>query len=173
MRFPSTLVALLGTGSFLNADGFQLTSPSSHQRRNKRFTSTSRNLSLDQIIEALPTDVNAAFNQLPAATDLDLASLHTSPVLPLLAIFTTLYSLSKPPTGYISGNEPYLRGQYDPTLARQFYSRKPLLVLRRSLQLFRLSNKFLFNILFDKYILRDQVSCALYVVCGNEHYFLH
>jgi len=156
MRIPSILVALVATGSFLNADGFQLTSPSSHQRRNKRFTSTSRNLSLDQIIEALPTDVNAALNQLPAATDLDLASLQTSPVLPLLAIFTTLYSLSKPPPGYISGNEPYLRGQYDPTLARQFYSRKPLLVLRRSLQLFRLSNKFLFNILFDKYILRDQ-----------------
>lgn len=71
-------------------------------------------------------------------------------------VFSLLYTLSFPPEGYINGNEPYLRGQYDPEAARQFYSKRPLLVLRRALQLFRLSNGFLSRILYDKYILRDE-----------------
>lgn len=71
-------------------------------------------------------------------------------------VLSLLYTLSFPPEGYINGNEPYLRGQYDPETARQFYSKRPLLVLRRALQLFRLSNGFLSRILYDKYILRDE-----------------
>lgn len=76
-------------------------------------------------------------------------------LFPTIAL-SILYSLSFPPEGYINGNEPYLRGQYDPEAARQFYSRKPLLVVRRMLQLLRLSNGFLSRILFDKYILRNE-----------------
>ena len=52
--------------------------------------------------------------------------------------------------------EPYKRGKYDPLQARIFYKQHPALVLRRMLQVFRLSNQYLFNTLVDKYIFRDQ-----------------
>lgn len=77
---------------------------------------------------------------------------------PLTAAFTTvsfLYILSKPNPNFRSGNDPYSRGKYDPIQARAYYSKRPLLVIRRLAQLFRLSNSFLFSLLFDKYILRD------------------
>jgi hypothetical protein len=45
---------------------------------------------------------------------------------------------------------------YDPLVAKAYYSKYPLLVAKRTLQLFKYSNRFLFNILVDKYIRRDQ-----------------
>lgn len=67
-----------------------------------------------------------------------------------------LYLLSFPSKDFLVGQEPYPRGNYDPQMARQFYSRRPLLVLRRSLQLFRLSFGFLLSLLLDKYVFRDE-----------------
>jgi len=45
---------------------------------------------------------------------------------------------------------------YDPLVAKAYYSKYPLLVAKRTLQLLKYSNRFLFNILVDKYIRRDQ-----------------
>jgi len=45
---------------------------------------------------------------------------------------------------------------YDPLVARAYYSRYPLLVASRALQLLRYSNRFIFNLLIDKYIRRDE-----------------
>ena len=84
-----------------------------------------------------------------------LENLSLSSLLLPITLITTLILLSYPPTNYRSGNEPYLRGNYDPIQAREYYTRRPILLLRRSLELFRLSNSFLFALLFDKYILRD------------------
>lgn len=54
------------------------------------------------------------------------------------------------------GFEPYRRGNYDPIQAKAYYSRNQFLVLQRASQVLRLSNRFLFNYLFDKYILKDE-----------------
>jgi predicted unusual protein kinase regulating ubiquinone biosynthesis (AarF/ABC1/UbiB family) len=108
----------------------------------------------------VPTDALASLSlsisqiQLPSSLAEFAASVPT-PVLPALILFSGLYSLSFPEQDFIAGNEPYLCGNYDPVLARQFYSKNPLLVIKRSLQLLRLSNSFLFNLSFDKYILKD------------------
>ena len=60
------------------------------------------------------------------------------------------------PDDFRKGFEPYQRGKYDPIAAKAFYSRHKPLVLQRASQVLRLSNGFLYNILFDKYILRDE-----------------
>jgi len=110
------------------------------------------NLSLDDVTASIPKEVFDIFNQVSApATEI----LQSTPIVPVSILFSILYTLSHPPSDYIVGKEPYLRGQYDPDLARQYYSRRPMLVIRRALQLFRLSNNFLFSLLFDKYVLRD------------------
>jgi hypothetical protein len=78
-------------------------------------------------------------------------------VVPLLAAAAaTLYSISAPPVDYRRGMEPYVRGDYDPAQARAYYARHKFLVLQRLLQMLRLSNKFVFNLLVDKYIWRDE-----------------
>jgi predicted unusual protein kinase regulating ubiquinone biosynthesis (AarF/ABC1/UbiB family) len=87
--------------------------------------------------------------------------LHSTPT-PILALAVVglptffLYLLSFPPKDFLVNQEPYPRGNYDPQLARQFYSRRPLLVLRRSLQLLRLSFGFILSLLLDKYVFRDE-----------------
>ena len=74
---------------------------------------------------------------------------------PLMAAsFAVLYSLSFPPEGYRTGMHPYPRGVYDPVAAKAYYAKHPKLVAQRCLQLFRLANKFIFNILIDKYVLK-------------------
>jgi hypothetical protein len=78
-------------------------------------------------------------------------------VIPVVAAAAaTLYTLSFPPDDFRNGHEPYQRGNYDPLQARIFYAQRPKLLLRRSLQLLRLSNKFIFNILVDAYIFKDE-----------------
>ena len=81
-------------------------------------------------------------------------------LIPLIA-FSTLTTisfqiLSNPPSNFRQNAEPYLRGQYNPQQARSYYSQRPLLVLRRALQILRLSNTFIFNLLIDKYIFRNE-----------------
>jgi predicted unusual protein kinase regulating ubiquinone biosynthesis (AarF/ABC1/UbiB family) len=52
--------------------------------------------------------------------------------------------------------EPYPRGKYDPVQARAYYSRHRLLVVQRALQMLRLSNKFLVNLLLDMYVFKSE-----------------
>jgi len=94
-----------------------------------------------------------SMQQLLHATPTQILSLVILASLPTVAF---LYLLSFPPKDFLVGQEPYLRGNYDPQLARQFYSRRPLLVLRRSLQLLRLSFGFILSLLLDKYVFRDE-----------------
>lgn len=60
-----------------------------------------------------------------------------------------LFQLSAPPTNYRDGYEPYDRGEYNPDVARVYYSKHPFLVLRRFLQILRVSNNFLLKIFID------------------------
>lgn len=69
---------------------------------------------------------------------------------------TALYSLSHPPDNYRSNLEPYLRGEYDPIQAQAYYNRKPLLLVRRSLQMLRLANRFLLGLALDKYVWKTE-----------------
>ncbi len=129
-----------------------------NQLKQSRASTTSLSLSLDQVVDSLPKDVFLSFDGVSfdqESASLALEFVQTTPILLVPIFFSILYSLSFPASDYLVGQEPYLRGQYDPNLSRQFYSQRPLLVIRRALQLFRLSNKFLFSLLFDKYILRD------------------
>lgn len=134
-------------------DAFQVQGPiTSRNLKTSRNSFTTLNLSLNDVTASIPKEVFDIFNQVSApATEI----LQSTPIVPVSILFSILYTLSHPPSDYIVGKEPYLRGQYDPDLARQYYSRRPLLVIRRALQLFRLSNNFLFSLLFDKYVLRD------------------
>jgi len=97
------------------------------------------------------SSVSTLFYSLPGLFQ---AVLILAPVL--LSIVAFLYKESSPPNGFRSGYEPYARGQYNAYVAKEYYSRHPQLVLRRMLQLFRISNKFLFNFLVDKYVFRDE-----------------
>jgi hypothetical protein len=98
-----------------------------------------------------PSQIQQAFTAIAAnAADLSPSSL----ILPA-TILSVLTALSYPKSDYRRGNEPYLRGNYDPDVARAYYSQKPILIVQRALQLFRLSNSFIASLLFDKYILRD------------------
>lgn len=78
-------------------------------------------------------------------------------LIPFLSIAATIiYKLAHPPEGYRDGYEPYQRGNYDPLAARVYYSKHPKIVAQRALQLLRLSNTFIFNILLDKYVWKDE-----------------
>ena len=78
-------------------------------------------------------------------------------VVPLLLVsIATLLSLSQPDDDYRSGMEPYPRGLYDPIAAQAYYSKQPKLVAQRVMQLLRLSNRFIINILVDKYITKRE-----------------
>lgn len=49
-------------------------------------------------------------------------------------VYGILYNLSHPEYGYRRGYEPYRRGSYDPLVAKAYYSRHPLLVAKRALE---------------------------------------
>lgn len=74
----------------------------------------------------------------------------------LLPFFTVsaglLWNLSFPKDNYRQDLEPYPRGNYDPLQAQIFYDNHKFAVLQRALQVLRLSNRFLINILIDKYV---------------------
>ena len=78
-------------------------------------------------------------------------------VIPFMMItIATLLSLSQPNDDYRSGMEPYPRGLYDPIAAQAYYRKHPKLVAQRVLQLLRLSNRFIINLLADKYITKRE-----------------
>jgi predicted unusual protein kinase regulating ubiquinone biosynthesis (AarF/ABC1/UbiB family) len=77
-------------------------------------------------------------------------------LVPLELVLTAAYvKLANPPTNFRQGFEPYQRGNYDPLQAKIYYAKHPLLVLQRALQLFRISNAFIANIVIDKYVLKQ------------------
>ena len=77
-------------------------------------------------------------------------------IFPTIGLFSILYALSFPKDNFRRGYDPYERGKYDPYVAKEYYAKHPMLVLVRSLQLIRLSNKFVFSILIDKYITKKE-----------------
>lgn len=97
------------------------------------------------------TDLIALYEQLPNAMQVAIVAV---PVLSTL--YGILYSLAHPPEDYRQGMEPYVRGNYDPIQARAYYAKHPVLVMQRVLEMLRLSNTFLINLLIDKYILRQE-----------------
>ena len=84
--------------------------------------------------------------------------------VPLSLLVTTILSnlvsqlvpKEEKPQDFRTGKEPYARGNYDPIQAKAFYSRHPLLVFQRAVQVVQLANPFLRNILWDKYVLKDE-----------------
>lgn len=74
-------------------------------------------------------------------------------LLPLITVTVGLaWSFSFPKEDYRQDLEPYPRGNYDPLQARVFYENHKFAVLQRALQVLRLSNRFLINVLVDKYV---------------------
>jgi hypothetical protein len=74
-------------------------------------------------------------------------------VFPLLAVgVAVLWSISFPDPNFRQDLEPYPRGNYDPLQARIYYENHKFAVLQRALQVLRISNRFLINVLVDKYI---------------------
>jgi hypothetical protein len=104
-----------------------------------------------RVITAAASDLGIVYSQLPAWAEIGVV---LAPIFSLAV--GILYSLSFPPDNYRSGMEPYLRGNYDPIQARVFYSRHKLLVLQRVLQMLRLSNLFIINLLLDKYVFKSE-----------------
>jgi predicted unusual protein kinase regulating ubiquinone biosynthesis (AarF/ABC1/UbiB family) len=73
------------------------------------------------------------------------------------AMVSTLYRLSVPDPSYRTGMIPY-RQQYDPIAAQAYYARHVTVVLQRTLEMFRLSNRFLIHIAMDKYVWKREES---------------
>ena len=61
-----------------------------------------------------------------------------------------------PPDDFRAGLEPYQRGNYDPIQAKAYYSNHRKVVVQRALQVFRLSNQLLINLLLDNYVFRRE-----------------
>jgi hypothetical protein len=61
-----------------------------------------------------------------------------------------------PPKGYQTGYEPYARGRYDPDAAATYYQQHPWLVLRRAVEVLRLSYVFLWNWGLDAYVWKSE-----------------
>ncbi|GAX29038.1 hypothetical protein FisN_7Hh370 [Fistulifera solaris] len=88
------------------------------------------------------------------------ASPLTWAVVTILSTLSLLYTLSFPAPDYRQNKEPYARGQYDPIAAQLYYPQQaPLVVLQRLLQLFRLSNSFIWKVfIWDKYIMKQNTN---------------
>jgi hypothetical protein len=119
------------------------------------------NVDLNDIERTLEGDLNSilaslkqlaiAYQHLPSYGQV---AIGLTPVA--LTAVSVLYSLSFPPADFRQGLEPYVRGSYDPIQAKAFYQKHPQVVLKRALQLFRLSSKFIANFLIDKNILKRE-----------------
>ena len=60
-----------------------------------------------------------------------------------------------PPTPY-AADVPYREGEYDPAAADAFFRQRPMAVLRRVVQLTRLSGGFVFAVILDKVLKREE-----------------
>lgn len=102
-------------------------------------------------VKSVVSSILATYLSLPLYAEIGLVVLPTA-----LLLGTVLYILSFPSDDFREGYEPYPRGDYDPIQARVYYSKHPLLVIQRALQLLRISNNYIFNYLLDKYVFRDE-----------------
>lgn len=105
------------------------------------------------VVTAISQNIYALYVTLPLWIEVLIVAIPT--VLSTIAILT---ALSFPDDDYRVNMEPYARGEYDANQARSYYSRHPIVVLQRLLQMLRLSNQFILNILVDKYIFRNEES---------------
>jgi hypothetical protein len=127
--------------------------------------------SFEQLTEqfvAFPTDITINVEWLSIAATFAAKQAQLFEQLPLvgqfgvvatpifLLTFGIVYNLSFPPEDYRKGVEPYARGNYDPIQSKAYYAKNPKVPLQRSLQLFRLSNRFIVGLLLDKYIFRNE-----------------
>ncbi|KAI2500242.1 phosphotransferase-like protein [Fragilaria crotonensis] len=103
-------------------------------------------------VEQVLSSITAAFLALPPWAEASLVLLPT-----FVTLITTLYVISFPDQDFRVGYEPYPRGEYDPLQAKVYYSKHPILVLQRALQVLRLSSRYLIDtLLIDKYIFKDE-----------------
>jgi hypothetical protein len=86
-------------------------------------------------VEQVLSSITAAFLGQPPWAEASLVILPT-----FVTLKATLYAISFPGQDFRVGYKPYPRGKYGPLQAKVYYSKHPLLVLRRALQVFRLSN---------------------------------
>ena len=93
---------------------------------------------LSKAVENTFLSLVSAFLSLPYTSEI---AVFVVPVITLTGI--VLYNLSFPKDDFREGYEPYRRGEYDPLEARVYYSKHKMLVIQRSLQLLRISNKFI------------------------------
>jgi ABC1 atypical kinase-like domain len=149
-----------------------------HLRRSSSSSSSSLNLALlsydswvsalQQVQEVVPDDGLSFTEKWSALAHMIDQLSPFNPELPLLSrlvllgplplAFTAhMYTLSFPRQGYRDGLEPYPRGKYDPDIARSYYRNHPRAVIQRFLEIMRLSNHWLFGLLLDKYVFRNEV----------------
>lgn len=102
--------------------------------------------------ESAISEVTNLFMSLPLLGKIGVACLPVA--ILLLASFYTMVLMV--PDDFRNGMEPYRRGNYDPIQAKAYYSRHQILVIQRASHVLRLSNGFLLNYIFDKYILKDE-----------------
>ncbi len=108
----------------------------------KGFTEMNNILPLTSFSEtSLLMSFTEAFTQL---TSVGISAVATIGVI--------MFALSFPGDEFRQNHEPYERGNYDPQLAREYYTKHPIVVLRRALQLFRIANKFILSWLFHQLV---------------------
>jgi hypothetical protein len=101
--------------------------------------------------DAAPFFVDAFYGTLPAA-----APTFSLLLLALHGVAAVSHKFAHPPKGYQTGHEPYARGRYDPEAAIAYYRHHPWLVLRRAVEVWRLSYAFLWSWGLDTYVYRTE-----------------
>jgi len=122
---------------------------------------------------ALPSDNMESFNAvdintifpMSESTSNDFLQLFEASCSSVLVLSTLLYALSFPADDFREGYEPYPRGEYDPNVAREYYSKRPMVVIQRFLQLVRIGYKWIFRYLYERFIYKNdskesQQQCA-------------
>lgn len=102
------------------------------------------------VVEQQVVDFGVFYSTLPVA-------------LKLIMLFVPLHvfgihgvvTMSHPKENYREAKEPYPRGVYNQEAAKNYYRHHQAMVLTRVLEILRLSNKYLFLWLFDRFILKD------------------
>jgi hypothetical protein len=95
--------------------------------------------------------VDAFYGTLPAA-----APTFSLLLLALHGVAAVSHKFAHPPKGYQTGHEPYARGRYDPEAAIAYYRHHPWLVLRRAVEVWRLSYAFLWSWGLDTYVYKSE-----------------
>jgi len=131
-----------------------------------------KSVKLDLLLESTKTALTAGNNNpmehlrkvLQAANDVAVLYAHGVPVwqrfgmtmAPSFVFAIVMYGLSFPPSDYRDDMEPYPPGRYDPVQAREYYLKHPQLIARRVAELLRLSQKFLWHLVCDKFVFKSE-----------------